>query len=282
MFNKPALFIAITILKLMGLVRAEGENETTSTNQSQSQSDLVGALSSTVVNALISDQCRNALKDTFSPGSELGQCQFYEALTGVTDDASLDSYLTTACGADSCSDETLSNAGNAIWTGCETEMGYVGITKEMLLEAFGTYTISREIACLKTNDDYCLTDFIGNILGTQSSSQGNSSNSAPRTGNYQDMIQWYFCDECSIASIDLVLVQYPILAQIDLDGGKTVVDYVNGYCSNKGISTSTDGTLPQGITKTAHNSTFPSTNGLVKRMITRNIGVLKSRFMGML
>ncbi|OCF75793.1 hypothetical protein I204_03087 [Kwoniella mangroviensis CBS 8886] len=282
MFNYPTFFIGITTLGSMGLVRAEGENETTSTNQSQSQPDLVGALSNTVVNALISDQCRNALKDTFSPQSELGQCQFYEDLIGVTDDASLDSYLTTACGADPCSDETLSKAANAFWTGCETELGYVGITKDMLLEAFGAYTISREIACLKTNNDYCLTNSIGNILGTQSSSQGNSSESAPQTGKYEEMIRWYFCDECSIASIDLVLVQYPILAQIDLDGGKTVVDYVNGYCSNKGISTSTDGTLPQGITKTAHNSTFPSTNGLVKRMFTRNIGVLKSRFMGML
>ncbi|WWC93372.1 hypothetical protein V866_000206 [Kwoniella sp. B9012] len=263
MFNKPPLFIAITILN-------------------QSQPDLVGALSSTVVNALISDQCRNALKDTFSPQSELGQCQLYEALVGVTDDASLDSYLTTACGADPCSDESLSNAANAIWTGCETELGYVGITKDMLLEAFGAYTISREIACLKTSDDYCITSSIENILGTQSSSQGNSAESAPQTSNYGEMIQWYICDKCSIASIDLVLIQYPILAQIDLDGGKTIVDYVNGYCSDKGVSVSTDGTHPHGITRTAQNSTFPSTNGLVKRMITQNIGVLRSRFMRML
>ncbi|WVW85394.1 hypothetical protein I302_107432 [Kwoniella bestiolae CBS 10118] len=273
MFTKSNILIGVTALGLMGAVNAQtGQPEW-------------AALAEKVLNALISEQCQTAITTTFSPESDLGQCQFYQALAGITDDASLDSYLNTSCGADPCTDESLTNAANTIWTGCQTEMGYLGITRDFVYEAFGSYSVQREISCLKKDDQYCLT-YLSQTLNS-SASDLESIDPANTTLEqasqiFQGSIEDYLCNECSIAYLDLILVQYPELASLDLGEGKNVVDYANGYCAEEGLTVSTDGTLPQGITKTAHNSNFPAEIGLAKRILKRNIGALKTRFLQMI
>ncbi|OCF57658.1 hypothetical protein L486_05120 [Kwoniella mangroviensis CBS 10435] len=277
MFTKSTLLMGATTLGMMGFVNA----------QSTSQPDWA-ALSDKVLNALTT-----AVRNTFSAESELGQCQFYEALIEITDDASLDSYLTTSCAADPCTDESLTNAANTIWTGCQTELGYLGITRDIVYEVFGSYSVQREISCLRKDDQYCLIYLSQNLNSSSSElhAEIESIDLSNTTfdqvgqvvqGEFQDLAKAYLCNKCSIASIDLILVQYPELASVDFGEGKDIVDYTNGFCAEEGLSVSTDGTLPDGITKTAHNSNFPHEIGLAKRILSRNIGALKSRFMKLL
>ncbi|WWD02170.1 hypothetical protein V865_000208 [Kwoniella europaea PYCC6329] len=124
MFTKSTLLMEATTLGMMGFVNA----------QSTSQPDWA-ALSDKVLNALLPVDASRS-----------------RALIGITDDASLDSYLTNSCAADPCTDESLTNAANTIWTGCQTELGYLGITRDIVYEVFGSYSVQREISCLKKDD----------------------------------------------------------------------------------------------------------------------------------
>ncbi|WWC63525.1 uncharacterized protein I303_106128 [Kwoniella dejecticola CBS 10117] len=270
MFTKSNVLISATTLALLGAAQAQ---------------DGWSAWQKYALDALISEKCQTAWVDTFSGDSALGQCQFYDALAGITDQTSLESYLNTMCGAQPCSDDTLKNAADAVWTGCSTELGYLGITQDVVNEAFGSYSLQREIACLKTNidsnDRYCLSVLSQSL---------ESSSTDLALVNYQnitedqliDIAQQHICNDCVFASVDLVEQQYPELATADLGEGKTLADYLDGVCADEELKVTTDGTLPAGITKTATGSTFPNTAGMLKRMLRRNIGGLKNRFFKMI
>ncbi|WWC90574.1 uncharacterized protein L201_005510 [Kwoniella dendrophila CBS 6074] len=264
MFTKSNFLIGAAALGMMGLSNAQAD-----------WSDWQAA----ALNALVSDKCQKAIKTTFSADSDIGKCNLYDQIDTINDTATSNSFLSRFCDLTPCSNDVLKAGSQDIWNGWSTELGYSGVTQEDIVdELFASYSLQREIVCLKTDEDYCLTEF-SNKLATSNIDFTSINYGNLTSDQIKEFTKEYLCDSCIIASIDLIEQQYPELTSYDLGQGKSLDEYFNDVCD---IKVSTDGTLPQGITRSAKNSTFPNTNGLAKRLLRKNIGNLKRRFISFL
>lgn len=278
--------------------------------------------------AFLSPTCKSTIESVLAANATFGTCLNVQGLVPILNNTNssiipqVDAYLTTLCGMPACSNATIQNVTMSVAGACSTELSYFGINNSTLSTIMNAYPTAREVACLSTSNKN-LTSYNSTMSMTNSTNSTNSTLcpttllysiqsflGMPLTNSYIDslllggnstaynqvlslvsnstVLKKFACTDCVVAGVDVVLENYPKLANTTfMLPANNVTNSTNatsftleslflGVCN---VTVGPNVTLPMSIKESAFNTTLPfnMSSSAGKNMTARSI-IAKGRF----
>ncbi|ORX38299.1 hypothetical protein BD324DRAFT_620334 [Kockovaella imperatae] len=197
----------------------------------------------------------------------------------------VDSYLSTICSSDPCTNTTLTSVADSIIQGCASDLTKFGVDNQTVRDMIDLYPLAREVVCLKTEDPeslnnatipldstaynttngtFCVTELLTDLSGYIGANLTTKYIETVVLGGNGSALQILehvpieaICTDCIFAAIDVVYTEYPAIGNYSVGKNMTIDGWLNMTCP--AYNTTTNGTLPASIDEVAANSTFPET-----------------------